>query len=78
MALVVDVPDVRYVVLLEVDVHALGDVDEPVLVAAGQVEKLQLGLRCGRIRNSSAGGFVFGAEENAPIHANVSRWLSRS
>ena len=51
VAFVVDVPDVRHVALLEVDVDTLRDVDEPVLVAAGQVEELQLGLRRGRIRH---------------------------
>ena len=50
VAFVVDVPDVRHVVLLQVDVDALGDADEPVLVAAGKVEQLQLGLRLGRDR----------------------------
>ena len=51
VAFVVDVPDVRHGMFLQVGMHALRDVDEPVLVAAGQVEELELGLRRGRIRD---------------------------
>ena len=62
---------------LEVGVDALRDVDEPVLVATGQVEELQLGRRR-RIRHQFGGGFAFGAEENAPIHAKVLGARARS
>ena len=55
VAFVVDIPDVRHVALLEVDVDALRDVDEPVLVAAGEVQELQLRLRRRRIRHELGG-----------------------
>ena len=55
MAFVVAVPDVRHVALIEVGLDALRDVDEPILVAAGQVERLQPGLRRGGIQPELGG-----------------------
>ena len=42
MGVFVHVPDVGNIVLLEVGVDTLADADEPILVAAGNVEQLQL------------------------------------
>ena len=42
VAVVIDVPEVRYAVLLGVAVHALGEVDQAVFVAARDVEELEL------------------------------------
>ena len=54
---------------------ALRDVDEPVLVAAGQIRRsFSLSSRLDRIpARARRRGLAFGAEENAPIHATVSR-----
>ena len=74
VAVGVDMPDVRHVVLLEVGVNALADADQAVLVAAGQPQELQL-LACGRgIGDELGGRLVLGAEEKPPTQANVSRW----
>src|SRR6185436_11206374 len=49
--LIIDVPDVRDVVLFQVPVYALADADQAILVATRQPEELQLLLRLGRIRD---------------------------
>src|SRR5688572_33097239 len=54
--MVVHVPDVRYVVLLQVAMHALADGDQAVLVTAREPEELELPLRRRRIRNQLRGG----------------------
>jgi hypothetical protein len=42
VAVIIDVPQVGHIVLLQIPVRALRDVDEAVLVAARQVEQLDL------------------------------------
>ena len=55
---------------------ALRDVDEAVLVAAGNVEQFNCFRAAAGSGTSSAPGLVFGADEKPPTHANVSRWPS--
>jgi hypothetical protein len=69
----IHVPDVRHVVFLEVGVDILADADEAVLVATGEVEKLELLRGIRRIRASSAAGLVLGADEKPPTQAKVAR-----
>src|SRR5438046_249209 len=60
VAVVIDVPEVRDVVFLEVAVDALRKVDEAVLVAGREVEELQLRAGGGRIRHELRGGLGVG------------------
>jgi hypothetical protein len=47
----VHVPDVRDVPLLEVHVHALADPEQPIPVAAGEIEQLHLARHRCRVGN---------------------------
>jgi hypothetical protein len=51
MAVAVHVPNVGHLMLFHIDVDPLGNVDEPVLVAAGQIKQFQSLARCGGIRH---------------------------
>src|SRR5687767_5114936 len=51
VSVIVHVPDVRDVLLLQIGVNALGNIDEAILVATGNVEQLQLLPRDGGIRH---------------------------
>jgi len=44
-------PDVRDLLLLQIRMHALADIDQPILVAAGEIEQLELLFGFGRVRD---------------------------
>lgn len=56
--------------------NALADPEQPVFVAAGNVQQPQFRGRLRMVLDEVGGGLVFGAEEKPPTQAKVSRLFS--
>src|SRR5437588_8830913 len=53
----VHIPDVRHVLLLHIEMHALADSDEPVLISTGEPEQLELLFGRRRVWQKLSRGF---------------------
>src|ERR1039457_3837490 len=57
MGVIIHIPNVRNILLLQINVNALGNAYETILIAAGNIKKLQLLARSGGIGHKLGGRF---------------------